>query len=97
LARFGEAGREIVQFPTGEAMLANKETIGVLPKHTQIFNNTKTERILDDLKVNNNISFSPITGLLTDNNKLLRQVLTKESKNIIFVNVNSNYRDRFKN
>jgi hypothetical protein len=69
----------------------------VLPKHTQIFNNTKTERILDDLKVNNNISFSPITGLLTDNNKLLRQMLTKDSKNIIFVNVNSNYRDRFKN
>ena len=80
LARFGEAGKELLEFPTGDIALANKETVSYLPKGTTIFNNTKTERIMEDMKINNVISFSPITGLLSDNNKLLKKMLTKETK-----------------
>ena len=45
-AMVGEAGREILQYPSGAVALADKPIITHLPKGTRVFNNADTEKML---------------------------------------------------
>ena len=61
LAIFGEAGAELLTYPTGEQFLATKETMGYLPKGTEIKNAKETKEYLS-----NNDLTSEIKGLRKD-------------------------------
>ncbi len=61
LAIFGEAGAELLTYPTGEQFLATKETLGYLPKGTEIKNAKETKEYLS-----NNELTSEIKGLRKD-------------------------------
>jgi hypothetical protein len=61
LAIFGEAGTELLTYPTGEQFLATKETLGYLPKGTEIKNAKETKEYLS-----NNDLTSEIKGLRKD-------------------------------
>lgn len=46
MAEFGEKGREMLRFPNGAMALAGSRMFGALPKGTDIFNNSETEKML---------------------------------------------------
>ncbi|MDR2879690.1 MAG: hypothetical protein LBV03_07250 [Fusobacteriales bacterium] len=47
LTYVGERGRELIQYPTGERFMAEAKMLMNLPKGTQIFTNSKTEKMLN--------------------------------------------------
>ena len=95
-ARFGEAGREIVELPTGQMILANREIIANLPEHTKIHNNLKTEQILRNMNGQVVLKATKLEALMEQNNKLMVQLIKKPTKNNIFVIQKQSYLEKYK-
>ena len=90
LARFGERGRELLQFPNGLQSLVNQDTTGFLPRGTRILNNQDTNRYL---RANSTVNIpqlpNPKPDLSTVSNRNVSNVNTnnQSSQN----NSNNNY------
>jgi hypothetical protein len=96
LARFGEAGRELAITPNNDLIWQIRKLLRNFHDITKILNNARTEHILSDLNYTNSVNNKPITDLLEENNYLTKKLLTKGTKNIIFVNVKNDYRNKLK-
>ena len=51
VALVGEKGRELIQSPSGEIMLANNPSLVNLQRGSKVFTNTTTEAILNDKNI----------------------------------------------
>jgi len=95
-ARFGEAGREIIELPTGQMLLANREIVANLPEHTKIHNNMKTEQILRNMNGQVVLRATKLESLMEQNNNLIAQLIKKPTKNNIFVIQKQSYLEKYK-
>ena len=69
LTWLAERGRELVQYPNGEMMMAASKAVHYLPKGSRIFNNSNTERMLseEEHQAFSKLQGNTLSGYVNDN------------------------------
>lgn len=83
LALVGEAGREILKFPSGEVSMADAPMITHLPKGTQVFNNRETELIMKTRPAKNEGLKEAISAAVSEQTAELRKEMRANRPKIV--------------